>query len=85
MGLPYSKRWIQELRDGILDALVALLLAQLSNLRYLYLSGDLTRRTELIGMVLQSAICEDYGLPDFFYGWASLLSTRSHSMIPRSL
>ncbi|GAB1216405.1 hypothetical protein ATERTT37_005619 [Aspergillus terreus] len=65
MGLPYSKRWIQELRDGTIDALVALLLAQLSNLRYLYLSGDFTRRTVLIGMVLQSAICEDYGLPNF--------------------
>jgi hypothetical protein len=65
MGLPYSKRWIQELRDGTIDALVALLLAQLSILRYLYLSGDFTRRTVLIGMVLQSAICENYGLPDF--------------------
>ncbi|KAL6228839.1 hypothetical protein BDW75DRAFT_235618 [Aspergillus navahoensis] len=65
--VPYSNRWIQELRDGTIDAIVALLLAQLNNLKYLYLSGDFTRRTALIGMVLQSAICEpiDNGLPDF--------------------
>ncbi|KAF7164137.1 hypothetical protein CNMCM5623_008827 [Aspergillus felis] len=66
-GAPYSDLWIQELRQGSIDAFVALLLAQLSNVRYLYLANDFTRQSALIGMVLRSAICEPvhYGLPDF--------------------
>jgi hypothetical protein len=66
-GAPYSDLWIQELRQGSIDAFVALLLAQLSNVRYLYLANDFTRQSALVGMVLRSAICElvDYGLPDF--------------------
>ncbi|KAM0104531.1 hypothetical protein ACP6JE_000812 [Aspergillus fumigatus] len=60
-GAPYSNLWIQELRQGSLDAFVALLLAQLSNVRYLYLANDFTRQSALV------AICEPvhYGLPDF--------------------
>ncbi|KAE8136487.1 hypothetical protein BDV38DRAFT_293903 [Aspergillus pseudotamarii] len=66
-GVPYSDLWIQELRQGTIDAFVALLLAQLSNLKYLYLAGDFTRQTALIGMVLRSAICEpgNSSLSDF--------------------
>jgi hypothetical protein len=66
-GAPYSDLWIQELRQGSIDAFVALLLAQLSNVRFLYLANDFTRQTALVGMVLRSAICEPvhYGLPDF--------------------
>lgn len=51
-GAPYSNLWIQELRQGSLDAFVALLLAQLSNVRYLYLANDFTRQSALVGMVL---------------------------------
>jgi hypothetical protein len=63
----YSDRWIQELRNGTTDAVVALLLAQLPNLRCLRLENDFTRCSALLGMVLRSSICEpvDYGLPDF--------------------
>jgi hypothetical protein len=66
-GAPYSDLWIQELRQGSIDAFVALLLAQLTNVRYLYLANDFTRQSTLVGMVLRSAICEPvhYGLPDF--------------------
>ncbi|KAF7125710.1 hypothetical protein CNMCM5793_002003 [Aspergillus hiratsukae] len=65
--VPYSDLWVQELRQGTMDAFVALLLVQLSNLRCLYLAPDFTRQTALVGMVLRSAICEprDYSLPDF--------------------
>jgi hypothetical protein len=66
-GVPYSDLWIQELRQGTMDAFIALLLVQLPNLKCLYLARDFTRRTALVGMVLRSAICEpvDYSLPDF--------------------
>lgn len=66
-GVPYGDLWIQELCQGTIDAFVALLLAQLSNVSHLYLANDFTRRSGLIGMVLRSAIYNtaDYKLPDF--------------------
>lgn len=65
--VPYSDQWIQELRSGTMDAVVALLLAQLPNLRCLHLENDFTQRSALLGMVLRSSICEpvDYRLPSF--------------------
>lgn len=66
-GVPYSDLWIQEMRKVTMDAFVALLLAQLPNLKYLYLSPVFARQTALIGMVLRSTICEPtkYKLPSF--------------------
>lgn len=66
-GVPYIDWWSQELRDGSVDALVALLLAQLSSLRYLYLGYAFTRQCALTGIVLRSAICESgtYKLGNF--------------------
>ncbi|KAJ5323142.1 hypothetical protein N7452_011431 [Penicillium brevicompactum] len=66
-GVPYRDLWIQELQRGRLDAVVALLLAQMPNLQCLRLGSAFTQRSEIIGMVLRSAILEpvDYGLPDF--------------------
>jgi hypothetical protein len=65
--VPYSDLWIHELQHGRLDAVVALLLAQLPNLHCLYLGPAFTQRSEIIGMVLRSAIFEpaEFGLPDF--------------------
>jgi hypothetical protein len=40
------------LRQGTMDAFVALLLAQLSNVRCLYLARQFTRQTALVDMVL---------------------------------
>ncbi|KAL4910705.1 hypothetical protein BDW74DRAFT_172176 [Aspergillus multicolor] len=72
IGLPGSDsdRWIQALREGSLDAFIALLLARLPRLKSLYLGPWFTRRTALIGVVLQCAICERTdptigSLPDF--------------------
>lgn len=66
-GVPYSDFWIQQLRKSVLDALMALLLAQLPNLRQLDLGPVFLQRSTLIGMVLSSAVCEPgvYQLPDF--------------------
>ncbi|KAL3474097.1 hypothetical protein BJX99DRAFT_232173 [Aspergillus californicus] len=57
-GVPFTDHWIQELRDGSIDALVALLLAQLPRLRFLYFGRAFTRQSALIGRVLNSAVCE---------------------------
>ncbi|GAQ43073.1 hypothetical protein AtubIFM56815_008386 [Aspergillus tubingensis] len=66
-GVPYSDRWIRELHQGTIDALLALLVAQLSNLRSLYLGPIFTRESRFVGMVLNSALCRPkmYRLPTF--------------------
>jgi hypothetical protein len=66
-GVSYSESWIQQLRKGVTDALIALLLAQLPNLRQLDLRPVFVQRSTLIGMVLSSAVCEPgvYRFPDF--------------------
>ncbi|RDW70513.1 uncharacterized protein DSM5745_08024 [Aspergillus mulundensis] len=79
--LPKLERWVQSLRDGSIDAVVALLLARLPSLRALYLGPSFTRQTALIGMVLRSAICEgtDRSLPDFRHLQdVTLLRPQSH-------
>ncbi|KAJ0413258.1 hypothetical protein BJY00DRAFT_64591 [Aspergillus carlsbadensis] len=64
--VPYGDDWIQGLRDGDLDALLALLLSQLHNLQRLYLGYDFTRRPVLIGKLLLSAVSDArHDLPDF--------------------
>jgi hypothetical protein len=66
-GVSYSEFWIQQLRKGVTDALIALLLAQLPNLRQLDLRPVFVQRSTLTGMVLSSAVCEPgvYRFPDF--------------------
>ncbi|RAH68448.1 uncharacterized protein BO66DRAFT_377357 [Aspergillus aculeatinus CBS 121060] len=66
-GVPYSDLWTEELRNGAPDAMLALLLAQLSNLRRLCLDYVFCQRNKIFEMLLQSAICEPgmYRLPDF--------------------
>ena len=68
-GVPYKGWWCRELRDGSIDALIALLLAQLSSLRYLHLGIAFTRQCPLTGTMLRSAICEPgaYNLCNFQY------------------
>lgn len=57
-GAPYCDMWIQELENGSTDAIIALLLAQSSNLRYLYIGPVFTQLSKLIGLVLHSRLCE---------------------------
>ncbi|KAL4878029.1 hypothetical protein BJY04DRAFT_221599 [Aspergillus karnatakaensis] len=65
--VPYSHFWIHELSQGSIDAWVALLLAQLPNLKSLYIAHVFARQSTLVGMVLRSAILEPRSqhLPDF--------------------
>lgn len=64
-NLIYGNLWIQKLRSGKGDAFIALLLSQLSNLKYLNMSSDFGVKNQVVGMVLQSAIYEstNHGLP----------------------
>ena len=66
-GVPFRDIWIQELRNGRGDAFIALLLAQLPNLKYLGLKGGFPRQTAWIRMMFGSALCESgrYTLPRF--------------------
>ncbi|KAL4751321.1 hypothetical protein BDW72DRAFT_212801 [Aspergillus terricola var. indicus] len=64
--VPCSELWIQEVRSGSIDALVAILLAQLPNLKHLYMARDFTRQSTLLGMVLRLVLCQPerrYNLP----------------------
>lgn len=65
--VPYADPWMEELRAGIMPAIVALLLSFLPNLKTLHLEGHFTSDTRLYGKVFRSALCEDYGqgLPKF--------------------
>ena len=56
--LPYGRDWIRELRNGIMDAIIAFLLVQLSNLRFLLLADNFTKECEFLGAVLQPSIEE---------------------------
>ena len=66
-NVPYEDLWIQKLQWGEMDAFIALLLSQLSNLRYLHLDCNFAKVSRIVGMVLRSALCEpvDRGLSTF--------------------
>ncbi|KAJ5475504.1 hypothetical protein N7539_007791 [Penicillium diatomitis] len=55
--LPQADVWIKELQKGTIDAFVALLVAQASNIRHLSLGPAFTQRTEILGVLLRSALC----------------------------
>ncbi|GIJ88041.1 hypothetical protein Asppvi_006957 [Aspergillus pseudoviridinutans] len=66
--IPYAEQWIQELRAGTMDAFITLLLSQLPSLRRLYLGKNFARESRLMGMMLRSALCEEFPnshLPSF--------------------
>ncbi len=54
--LPYRDRWIVELRQGTLDAYIALLLLRLPRLQLLHLGPVFFMESELIGLVLRSIL-----------------------------
>ena len=54
--LPYRDRWIVELRQGTLDAYIALLLLRLPRLQRLNLGPVFFMESELIGLVLRSIL-----------------------------
>lgn len=60
----YRDIWLDELRNGTMDAFVAVLLAQPLRLTYLFIGPDFLKESRFIGLLLRSTLCEtlDYGL-----------------------
>lgn len=67
LNVPHGDLWIKELRAGTMDAFIAVLLAQLSQLRYLRVAPNFAKESQSTGMVLKSALCDsvDRGLSKF--------------------
>lgn len=57
-GVPYGDLWVYHLVLGTMDAFVALLVSLLSNLTTLQLGPNFAKETQLLGMVLRSALHE---------------------------
>jgi hypothetical protein len=60
----YRETWLEELRNGTMEAFVAVLLCQPSHLTYLFLGPDFLKESQIVGLVLRSTLCEtrDCGL-----------------------
>ncbi|KAK3939348.1 hypothetical protein QBC46DRAFT_437991 [Diplogelasinospora grovesii] len=65
---PDRDTWTKALKHGSRDALIAVLLSRLVNLRSLKLAEGVAKNSRFIGMILRSALCEpasSHGLPTF--------------------
>lgn len=58
LPLPYVSSWAEELRAGTMDALVALMLLLLPNLRSLRMERNFTIETRFLGSLFRSALCD---------------------------
>ncbi|ODA78241.1 hypothetical protein RJ55_05622 [Drechmeria coniospora] len=56
--VPHADRWVDELRSGSVDAVVAVLVAMLPNLAELHLGANFTVDNGLLGEMLRRAVCE---------------------------
>lgn len=57
LPLPCTEDWIRELEEGTMDAIIALLLARLRNLRYFVTTANFTKEMSLQGAMFRSALC----------------------------
>ncbi|KAF6833210.1 F-box domain protein [Colletotrichum plurivorum] len=67
LPLPYVSSWEEELRAGTMDAMVALLLMSVPNIKSLRIESNFTIEARLVGNLFRSAVCERSGtdLPSF--------------------
>ncbi|KAH8690765.1 hypothetical protein BGW36DRAFT_389283 [Talaromyces proteolyticus] len=56
--VPYRWTWLEELRNGTMNAFVAVLLSQPLRLTCLVIDGDFLWESQFIGLVFRSMICE---------------------------
>ncbi|KAJ3541422.1 hypothetical protein NM208_g733 [Fusarium decemcellulare] len=56
--LAYAESWVKAVRDGSMDAVVCLLLLQLSRLRFLHVQVNFTKVNKILGMILRAALFE---------------------------
>ncbi|CAG8428421.1 unnamed protein product [Penicillium salamii] len=59
INVPFAEEWIQKLRAGSMDAFTTLFISQLHDVKRLYLDKNFNRETNLRGMMLRSALCEE--------------------------
>lgn len=64
-GVPFVNLWVRHLRLGTMDAFVALLVYLLSNVTSLHLGPNFTKETQLLGLVLRSALRESFNRQTF--------------------
>ncbi|CAJ0555446.1 Ff.00g055110.m01.CDS01 [Fusarium sp. VM40] len=64
-NIPYRESWMEELRNGTMEAFIAVVISQTTHLETLNIWPDLIRGTWLIGEVLRSMVFRhaDHGLP----------------------
>jgi len=55
--VPYSDEWIQELRNGTMDAFLAILIAQLTSLNSLHIGPNFAHESYFTSKVLMAGIC----------------------------
>lgn len=58
IDVPFGDTWIKALCWGTMDAFVALLLSQVSNLKWLFLGENFLRDSQFVSMVFRSALSE---------------------------
>jgi hypothetical protein len=57
LKVPYQKLWIRQLEEGNIDALVTVLISQLSRLRSAKIGSDFASDNPILGRFLKSALC----------------------------
>ncbi|TLD24788.1 hypothetical protein PspLS_06283 [Pyricularia sp. CBS 133598] len=68
LDLPYSELWVKKLREGTMDAIVALILSRLPNLRSLIVQRDFTKEQTCVTAVLRTIALEKLDwLPRFIH------------------
>lgn len=60
-GVSYRETWLEELRNGTMEAFVAVLLCQPSHLTNIFLDADFAKETRIIGLVLRTTLCGTRG------------------------
>lgn len=63
LGVPHADSWIEALESGSVDALVALLVALLPNLRRLHLGPNFTIENGFLGAMFRAALCTSHHEP----------------------
>ncbi|KAK7973637.1 hypothetical protein PG989_015485 [Apiospora arundinis] len=57
LPLPYTQAWVRGLQEGTMDAIIALILTRLPNLRSLVTTANFTKEMTLQGAMFHSALC----------------------------
>lgn len=67
LNVPYGRLWVRDLCSGTMDAYMAVLRAHLPSLLVLRLGPIFAKVSQVVGMILRSALYQsrELGLPNF--------------------